>query len=321
MSAGLPVSLRDFSRFEAPPAFKAHESKTTQLVSEHQNDIVEHYAAATRPDQRKRKVIRSELNCDAVKVRLACIIGCMKGNIETGASIQAHAHSLSLFGLSAAVAVANLLVMGLPTFAALKSGVYQTLPGATVEERGDRVANQFRVVPLSATLTFDLSGAQPSLSAFLANAVLEGGDPFPLTVRSSSAAKLMDDTYWFMGDYLKEIEPSGTQYLFDWRFSASTNSRVVWNGSIFWAGGHIWQVAISNLTLVLQPHLTISRVGTASVQITWATNFADHVLEYATSLPAAAWSTVTNPVTVTGGRFSVVLDTDVANRFYRLRGP
>ncbi|MCI0746076.1 MAG: hypothetical protein L0Y58_11780, partial [Verrucomicrobia subdivision 3 bacterium] len=57
VSAGLPVSLRDFSRFEAPPAFKAHESKTTQLVSEHQNDIVEHYAAATRPDQRKRKVI------------------------------------------------------------------------------------------------------------------------------------------------------------------------------------------------------------------------------------------------------------------------
>ena len=73
-----------------------------------------------------------------------------------------------------------------PADAALESGVYQTLPGATVEERGDRVPNGSRVVPFCATLTFDLMATPPSLTALIPNAVLEGGEPFALTVRSSS---------------------------------------------------------------------------------------------------------------------------------------
>src|SRR6266550_8704804 len=84
-----------------------------------------------------------------------------------------------------------------PAGAALESGVYQTVPGATVEERGDRVPNGSRVVPLFATLTFDLSAAEPSLTAVITNAVLEGGDPFALTVRSSSGARLVDGAYRF----------------------------------------------------------------------------------------------------------------------------
>jgi hypothetical protein len=72
----------------------------------------------------------------------------------------------------------------------VESGDYQTLPGATVEERGDAVPNQSRVVPLSATLTFDLSTAPPSLVARISNAVLEGGAPFALTVRSSTGARV-----------------------------------------------------------------------------------------------------------------------------------
>ena len=76
--------------------------------------------------------------------------------------------------------------------------------GVTVEERGDRVPSGSRVVPISATVTFDLGATPPSLAAFIPNAVLEGGDPFALTVRSSYGAQLMDGTYYFRGDYMQE---------------------------------------------------------------------------------------------------------------------
>ena len=96
-----------------------------------------------------------------------------------------------------------------PASAALESGVYQTLPDATVEERGDRIPGGSRVVPFSATVTFDLGVVPPSLTTAIPNAVLEGGSPFALTVRSSSGAQLMDGTYRFQGDYLRDIYPSG----------------------------------------------------------------------------------------------------------------
>lgn len=236
--------------------------------------------------------------------------------------------SRSLHALREAVAVPVWLGVYLnlawPACAALESGVYQTLPGAIVEERWGGSPNEYRVMPISATLTFDLSTVQPSLpslTAMIPNAVLERGDPFPLTVRSSSGMQLVDGTYRFMGDYLREIYPSGTQYGFDWSFAPSTNGQVVWNGIVGWFGGHIWQVTISNLTLVPAAQLSISQVGTASVQITWLTNFAGHVLEYATSLSAAGWSAVTNAIATTGSRFSITVTTDGSKRFYRLRKP
>jgi hypothetical protein len=43
--------------------------------------------------------------------------------------------------------------------AALQSGIYQTMPGATLLEQGDNVPNGSRIVPLTAALTFDLAGA------------------------------------------------------------------------------------------------------------------------------------------------------------------
>jgi hypothetical protein len=208
-----------------------------------------------------------------------------------------------------------------PADAALESGVYQTLPGATVEERGDRVPNGSRVVPLCATVTLDLMAVPPALTALIPNAVLEGGDPFALTVRSSSGHQFADGTYRFTGDYLRDIYPAGTQYMFDWRFSASTNGQVVWNGATYWAGGHIWLVTISNITLVPQARLSIARVGAPSIQITWATNFTDHVLEYATNVPTAAWSTVTNAVSTVGDHRSVTVYPDASQRLYRLRKP
>ena len=213
------------------------------------------------------------------------------------------------------------LALAVTAHAALESGVFQTPSTALVREWGDRVPNESRIVPMFATLTFDLRAAPPSLTAMITNAVLEGGDPFALTVRSSFGSQQVDGTYRFTGDYLRDIQPSGTQYLFDWRFSTSTNGEVVWNGMTGWAGGHAWYVTISNVTLLPVASLSIARVGITSVEITWATNFADHVLEFATLLPGLTWTSVTSAPTVAGDRFLVSMETGISNRFYRLRRP
>jgi hypothetical protein len=67
------------------------------------------------------------------------------------------------------------LALALPACAELEAGVYQTLPSAAVEERGERVPNGNRVIAFSATLTLDLSAAPPLLTAVIPNAVLKGG--------------------------------------------------------------------------------------------------------------------------------------------------
>jgi len=225
--------------------------------------------------------------------------------------MKANRHSAAL---SFAIGLSIHLARQPSVAAALSSGVYQTLPGATVEELD--IAGERRMLPISATITFDLNATPPSLTAFLPNAVLEGRDPFPLTVRSSFGAQLPDGTYYFRGDYLE-----GTQYLFDWRFSASTNGDVLWNGITGWAGGHIWQITISNIALVPQPQLSISRAASGMAQITWPSNFTNYTLESAGNLPATAWTAVTNPVVSTGDRLSVTVSPSEAQRFYRLRKP
>ncbi len=214
------------------------------------------------------------------------------------------------------ITLALALHLAWPAYAALVSGVYQTLPGATVREWGDRVPGGSRTVPLFATLRFELSSTPPSLSALITNAVLEGAAPFLLTIQSSSGAQLADGTYTFQGDYLP-----GTQYLFEYQFSDSTNGAVLWNGTDYWAGGHLWFVNLSNITMVPVPWLDIARVGPASVQIAWATNFAGYLLESCARLPAPGWDAVTNSASVAGGRVSVTLDVGVSNRFYRLHKP
>jgi len=223
--------------------------------------------------------------------------------------------------LATALVFAAHLVLPWPAWAGLASGVYQTPPGATVREWGDRVPNGSRIMPLFATVTFDLSSAMPSLTAVITNAVLEGGSPFSLTIRSSSGSQLASGNYKFEGDYLGEIYPSGTQYLFDYQFSESTNGAVLWNGTDYWAGGHLWFVTISNITLVPMPWLEIALAGPTSVRIMWATNFTDYVLESTTSLSGGSWGSVTNAPSTAGDRLFVTLDTDVSGRFYRLRKP
>ena len=149
--------------------------------------------------------------------------------------------------------------------------------------------------------------------------MLEGGEPFPLTVRSYYGHQLTNGTYRFSGDYLQDIYPTGSQYGFNWEFSTPGNGRVVWNGTAFWEGGHLWSLSVSNLTLVQQAQLSITPVGTAAIQASWRTNNSDHVLEYASSLPAAGWTTVSNAVATNGNLLSVTLQTDASQRFYRLR--
>lgn len=224
-------------------------------------------------------------------------------------------------GRTAAPSLVFSMLIGLLSLrgnAALESGVYQTLPGATVEEHGDRVPNGSRVVPLSATITFDLNATPPSLVAVAANAVLEGGDPFALTVRSASGVSLIGGAYHFAGDYLQAIEPSGTQYLFEWRFSASTSNEVIWNGTTGWAGGHYWELAISNLTLVPAALVSISRSATTSVQVSWDMRFSDRVLEWCETLPGGGWNAVTNQVATNANRLSVTVEPGESRRFYRL---
>src|SRR5258708_32916678 len=102
----------------------------------------------------------------------------MKG---TKAPIQSQTGPRWLLAVRKAVAVPIALGAHLalvwPAGAALQSGVYQTPPGATVREWGDRVPNGSRVVPIFATLSFDLGASQPALTAVITNAGLEGVNP------------------------------------------------------------------------------------------------------------------------------------------------
>jgi hypothetical protein len=199
--------------------------------------------------------------------------------------------------------------------------VYRTITGSTAEEFGDRVPNGRRIVPFSATLTLDFSTSPPSLTAAIPNAVIEGGEPFPLTVRSDYGCQLTNGGYRFSGDYLRDQHPTGSQYGFDWEFSRPTNGALAWSGTAGWMGGHIWCLVVSNLTLLPQAQLSITRAGAGALRASWRTNFSDHVLEYASDFPVSGWSLVTDVVTTAGNRCSVILGMEGSQRFYRLRKP
>jgi hypothetical protein len=68
-----------------------------------------------------------------------------------------------------------------------------------------------------------------------------------------------------------------------------------------------------------ETQLRISRLGNGSIQIAWPTNAADYHLECAATLSVTNWITVTNPIDVAGGRFSIAVGGAAAQRFYRLR--
>ena len=243
-----------------------------------------------------------------------------------------------LFGGRDALAIAVVLGIELiwagPARAVLQSGTYQTVAGATVQEVGDNVTNDSRVVPLTATLTFDLATTPRLMTVVMHDAVMEGGSPFAtnatggktqpfeLTVRNESWSRKPDGTYEFTGDYLREIHPSGSGYFFLWQFSTATNGNIVWNGSMYWTGGHIWMVTVSNIVITgPSASLNINSTTNSAVELAWQTNFSDHILESASSLSNSDWNIVTNGVTNNGIHMVHTENPNKLQRFFRLRKP
>jgi hypothetical protein len=54
------------------------------------------------------------------------------------------------------------------------------------------------------------------------------------------------------------------------------------------------------------------------LELSWTTNFANYVLESAPQLQAG-WTAVTNPPTISGGRYVVTVSISAGSRFFRLR--
>jgi len=84
---------------------------------------------------------------------------------------------------------------------------------------------------------------------------------------------------------------------------------------------HALAVHDGDVVPVIPKRLNFARASADSVQLTWPTVYANHVLDYATSLPAAGWTTVTNQATTNANRLSITVPTDASQRFYRLRQP
>ena len=66
------------------------------------------------------------------------------------------------------------------------------------------------------------------------------------------------------------------------------------------------------------PRLSLSFLGGMQVQLSWITNFDGYALESATSLPAPAWTTVTNVPAATNGQFAVTVRVSDSQSFFRL---
>lgn len=208
-----------------------------------------------------------------------------------------------------------------PVWLSSGSGSYQTGVNVTIEEQGDRVPGWKRVVPLSAILSFDSLETQPRVTATFANAVLEGGEPFPLTIHSSSGQRVVDGIYQFSGDYLQELHSAGTQYLFTWTFSVNEDGSLTWEGNIGWAGGHIWMLTLGELRLDPRPRLKVSPGADSSLILAWSTAFPDYVLEFKTGLLGTDWLPVTRTPSVEAGQYRITLDRGEQPRFFRLVQP
>lgn len=66
------------------------------------------------------------------------------------------------------------------------------------------------------------------------------------------------------------------------------------------------------------PRLSLSSLGGMQVQISWVTNSYGYALESAASLPALAWTAVTNVPAVTNDQFAVTVGSGDRQRFFRL---
>jgi hypothetical protein len=163
----------------------------------------------------------------------------------------------------AVVAVVLHFVVASSAIAQLGPGPYQTVPGSMVEEIGDHLTNgtpymgsptiRHRFVPMTATLTFDFSGLSPTVTAVIHDAVFEGGPPFEATVSGVGVGNPLR----FTGSYIGPPE----YYGFNWQFTPQADGSVLWNGSMGFAGGHLWQINVSDVMLVVPEPGVFSLVG------------------------------------------------------------
>jgi len=80
-------------------------------------------------------------------------------------------------------------------------------------------------------------------------------------------------------------------------------------------------VTFDNFSLTaafVAPRLSLSSLGGMQVQLSWVTNSAGYALESATSLPAPAWTVVTNVPAVINDQFAVTVGAGDSQRFFRL---
>jgi hypothetical protein len=82
-----------------------------------------------------------------------------------------------------------------------------------------------------------------------------------------------------------------------------------------------FRTEISGVANPNQPLLSIIPVANSKAAISWLTNFDGFLLEATGTLPASAWTPVTNTVATINNRFLVTVDLDAISRFFRLRKP
>jgi hypothetical protein len=80
-------------------------------------------------------------------------------------------------------------------------------------------------------------------------------------------------------------------------------------------------LGIDDVAVTPVSRLSVERLGGNLALVTWSTNFADSLLEYATCVSGTNWWPVTNGVSHSGERASVVFETTSERRFFRLRKP
>ena len=69
---------------------------------------------------------------------------------------------------------------------------------------------------------------------------------------------------------------------------------------------------------VTNPPLSIVRLGAVQARLVWPTNFTGYSVQCKTNLAATGWTAVTNTASISNGQFSVSVDVDVGQRFFRI---
>jgi hypothetical protein len=172
--------------------------------------------------------------------------------------------SHSCFGLLLFVTVVGVS----QTASAQLSGRYYSVPGSTAVYQYQDDGIQSVALPADLGVTFSGSGSSATLSAIIRKSIigdLPGNFNFPIVNEFPvEVAGTSTDGVRFHGDLL------GTQYLFDWDFTPAVGGQLLWNGSVYWAGGRI------ELTTITDVHLIPAPPG--DYNIDGAVDAADYVL-------------------------------------------